>query len=294
MPELPEVETIRRGLEKYLPGRRIAQVEVRLPKLLRNCDPQTLNEDLQGKEFLQVRRVGKILILDCEDWSLLVRLGMTGQLTFRDLHLPDQNSFTTHAITGLQRAQGQFSPDKHTHIIIRCQDETEVLYRDIRQFGKWYLYSTQDLPQAPELQALGPDPFQPSYTLAYLSAQLAKSRRPIKVVLMDQGVVCGLGNIYADEALFIAAIAPQRAANSLNSEEVGRLYQAILQVLRQGSANRGTTFSDYRDADGLRGGNAHYLQVYGRAGQPCYRCGAILQKMTLGGRTTAWCPHCQH
>lgn len=294
MPELPEVETIRRGLEKYLPGRKISGAEIRLPKLLINCNADEFSDAVSGCSFTAVRRVGKILILDCGALCIFVRLGMTGQLTFRNPETEDSNKFSISPLTGLQRAQGQFAPDKHTHIIMHNSDGTSLCYRDIRQFGRWYLYSAEEAAASPELKALGPDPFSPDYTLERLRTGLKKTRRAVKTALLDQSVVCGLGNIYVDEVLFASGIRPDRPASSLSDDETEAVFSNIVPILQSSIDNRGTTFSDYRDADGSKGDNAASLKAYGRYGRPCTVCGGEMLRMSVGGRTSTWCPVCQH
>ncbi|MBQ7501871.1 bifunctional DNA-formamidopyrimidine glycosylase/DNA-(apurinic or apyrimidinic site) lyase [bacterium] len=294
MPELPEVETIRRGLLKYLPGRKIAGIEIKCPKLLINCSAADLERSLSGQSYADLDRLGKILIIKCERHSLLVRLGMTGQLTFRDPELPDHNEFKIHPVTGLQRNESQYSPDKHTHIIIAHEDGTSLCYRDIRKFGRWYLYANGDLDASPELKSLGPDPFRCDYTLENLREALRRTSRAVKTALLDQSIICGLGNIYADEVLFAAKIQPLRPADSLSDEELERIYSAVKPILQSSIDNRGTTFSDYRDADGNKGENVSSLKVYGRGGKNCLHCGETLNKASVGGRTSTWCPKCQH
>lgn len=218
---------------------------------------------------------------------------MTGQLTFRDTRYPDDSTFDIHPITGLQRAS-QHAPDKHTHIVIEHSDGTFLCYRDIRMFGRWIAYPSSEVDRAPELLALGPDPIlAPQILNAHLRSTLAKTSRAIKVVLLDQAVVCGLGNIYVDEALFACSIRPMRPANSLNISEIANLAEYIPIMLQRAISNRGTTFSDYRDSDGNPGHNQESLKVYGRYGQACYRCGTTLERSTIGGRTSSWCPKCQ-
>ena len=264
MPELPEVETIRRGLEDKLPGHIVESIEIKLPKLLINTDSKGLTEALVRHKFTQVRR------------------------------LPDTNEFTVHPITGLQRAKGQFEPDKHTHIILYLDGHTSLCYRDIRQFGKWYLYAKNELKNAPELNSLGPDPFGSDYTIDNFAKGLKKTSRAIKTALLDQSIVAGLGNIYADEVLFASHILPTRSAKSLTDSEIEAIFNVIKPILQKSIDNRGTTFSDYRDADGHKGNNAAQLKVYGRGGQPCLVCGQELRKETIGGRSSVYCPNCQH
>ena len=293
MPELPEVETIRSGLSLSLPGRTIAHVDIRVAKLISRPSPEDFAASLTGQTYTSLRRKGKILIIDLTDFSLLVRLGMTGQLTFRTPERPDQDEFTIHPITGLQRAV-QHVPDKHTHIIIEHSDGTQLNYRDIRKFGHWFLYPRHLVDDSRELKALGPDPLSPEFTQPALQEALSHTHRCIKAALLDQALICGLGNIYVDEVLFQSHVRPDRPACEINAEECSRMYTCIPQILLSSIANRGTTFSDYRDSHGNPGDNAESLKAYGRYGQPCLVCGSEMQRSTLGGRTSSWCPNCQH
>lgn len=292
MPELPEVETIRRGLERHLPGKRIHRVEVREPKLVVRPHWESFVIELAGQTFRQLRRTGKMLILELDSVTLLVHLGMTGQLTFRDPSRPDDERFRIQPITGLQEAR-QHAPDQHTHLLLHLVGGTSLCYRDIRKFGKWRLYSREEASSCPELAALGPDPLTSAYNLDGFAESLRRTTRHVKAVLLDQAVVAGLGNIYVDEALHRCGLRPTRRANKLNGREVFRLFETIPQVLREALEHRGTTFSDYRDAEGQRGDNASRLQVYGRHGEPCPGCGDPLRRSTVAGRTSSWCARCQ-
>ena len=293
MPELPEVETIRRGLAPKLPGRTVARVTVDRPKLAVSHTARPLEEDLLGQTYQAVRRIGKILLVDLERTSVLVRLGMTGQMTFRDPGLPDATKFSVHPVTGLQRAP-QHAPDKHTHIIVEHSDGTMTCYRDIRMFGRWIAYPREQVDKAPELLGLGPDPVaQPEHLGEHLLLMLPKTSRAIKVALLDQSLICGLGNIYVDEALFGCHIHPATPAHDLTIKQIEALAAFIPNMLERAIANRGTTFSDYRDSEGNPGHNQDSLQVYGRYGHECFHCGSTLERLTLGGRTTTWCPTCQ-
>jgi len=292
MPELPEVETIRRGLERHLPGRRIRRAEVRAPKLVLHPDWESFVIELAGQTFQRLNRVGKMLILELDSVSLLVHLGMTGQLTFRDPERPDCTAFKVQPVTGLQQAE-QHAPDRHTHIILHHTDGTALCYRDIRRFGKWRLYPRAEAPRCSELAALGPDPLTGDFLLQGFASSLGRTTRQVKAVLLDQSVVAGLGNIYVDETLHRCGIRPGRRADRLNGKEVRRLYETIPCVLQEALDHRGTSFSDYRDADGQEGQHAEALQVYGRYGQPCPRCGQALRRSTVAGRTSSWCAKCQ-
>ena len=277
MPELPEVETIRRGLERHLPGRTIRRAEVRTPRLVVRPDPESFALELAGQTFRCPRRVGKRLILDLETVTVLVHLGMTGQLTFRPPARPDEEPVA----------------DPHVHLVLHLVDGSSVCYRDVRKFGRWLLHPRDEVAGCPELAGLGPDPLTPAFTLEGLAERLARTSRALKAVLLDQSVVAGLGNIYVDEVLHRAGLRPTRRASGLAAREVRRLYEALPRLLQEAVENRGTTFSDYRDADGERGHHAATLRVYGRHGQPCPACGGVLRKTTVAGRTSSWCPKCQ-
>lgn len=281
VPELPEVETIRRGLERHLPGRRIRRAEVRAPQLVAHPDWESFVIGLAGRTFRTPRRVGKMLILDLDSGALLVHLGMTGQLLFQD---PSQTSPGSSVGGGC---------DPHAHILLHHADGTCLCYRDIRKFGKWRLYAAHEAPTCPELACLGPDPLTPDFVLEGFASALRRTTRHIKAVLLDQSVVAGLGNIYVDETLHRCGLRPTRRANKLSAREVRRLFEGIPGVLKEALERRGTTFSDYRDAEGNSGQNGPALRVYGRHGQPCPECGQELRRTTVAGRTSSWCAKCQ-
>jgi len=289
MPELPEVETVRRTLLPYLPGRRITKVEIRDPKVIVMPTPDRYPPLLEGQRFEALERIGKQLIFRLERHALLVHLGMTGQLTYRTPERDDE-PFTRAPVTGLQRTL-QHPVDKHTHITLELDDGTAVHYRDIRKFGKWRLVELWELPD--ELRGLGPDPLTEKYTWDEFYSALKATRRAVKAVLLDQGVLAGVGNIYADEALFLAGLRPERTAQKLSKSAARKLFEAVPEVLKKGLANRGTSFSDYRDAEGNKGSNQDELWAYGRYGLPCLKCGTALRRSDVAQRTSSWCPKCQ-
>lgn len=284
MPELPEVETVRRSLLPYLPGARVQQVIVRHPKVVLTPLP------LEGDRFSQLDRHGKLLMLGLESGrTLLVHLGMTGQLTYRDPQREDR-PFQRHPTTGLQRTL-QHEVDAHTHVSLELDGGGALHYRDIRKFGKLRLAdSAQRLAQ---LARMGPDPLTDAWQWERFLVQVKKTHRPIKAVLLDQAVAAGVGNIYADEALFLAGIRPSSRAHRLSAARLKKLFEAVPQVLQQGIHYGGTTLSDYLDAEGNPGSNQEQLWAYGRYGQPCRRCGTTVEKSTVAQRTSSWCPRCQ-
>lgn len=291
MPELPEVETVRRSLLPYLPGRVVEEVVVRHPKVLVYPDPESFGEQLRGARFEQLDRHGKLLILRLPPLVLTVHLGMTGQLTFRHPQRADQ-PFRRHPTTGLQRTL-QHEVDQHTHISLLFGDGCAVHYRDVRKFGKWRLFHQDDQRWPQELGKLGPDPLTPGWSYAAFERAVKNSSRPIKAILLDQSVAAGVGNIYADEALFLAAIRPSVRGTRLSAARIKKLFEAVPAVLEKGLANGGTSFSDYVDADGKKGSNQEQLLVYGRYGEACFQCGKALSRSQVAQRTSTWCAVCQ-
>jgi formamidopyrimidine-DNA glycosylase len=276
MPELPEVEMVVRTLRPRLVGERIRTVETSGLSLRKPIDRKALERACVGARVAAVRRVGKYWLIDLDnrrtgDQVLLGHLGMTGRLVFSDAKVPRPPH--THAIFGLGRG-------------------LELRYVDPRRFGVLRAYAAADADQSPELAVLGVDPLEPGFTVAYLAEALARSKRDIKAFLMDQSRVAGLGNIYVCEALFRAGIAPTRRSDRL-VRRAAPLHAAIVAVLADGIDNRGTSFSDYVDAEGQAGGNQHALSVYGRESAACRSCGAALRRVVQAGRSTFFCPRCQ-
>lgn len=267
MPELPEVETIRVRLAPLLEGRTLARVEILDPRLTRPYDLFEVAEELEGDRVIAVERRGKYLVLRLESGlALLVHLRMTG--TFR------------------------FEPVTHERAVLELDDGTRVVYRDVRRFGTWLVLESAEL--EPYLAAKnGPEPLGPRFTANWLAEQLARRRAPLKAVLLDQRVVAGLGNIYADEALWRARLSPLRPAGELSDEEVRRLRRAIRAALREGIARQGATLRDYATPGGSAGSMQEEFRVYGREGEPCPRCRTPISKARVGGRGTWYCPRCQ-
>ena len=266
MPELPEVETIRVALEPLLTGRRIERAEIFDYRLTLPEPPEAVAQQLEGERIAEVGRRGKYLLLRFESGRvLLVHLRMTGSL----------------------RA-GRLDDDPYRRALLGLDDGSFVAFRDIRRFGTWLLLDEADV-QPYLAKRLSVDPFDRRFDLA----RLAGRRAPVKAAILDQRAVAGLGNIYADEALWRAQIHPLRAAGSLEREELQRLKRGIRAALRMGIARQGATLSDYADPNGRRGRMQHEFRVYGREGQPCDRCGTPIEKMRVGGRGTWYCPGCQ-
>jgi formamidopyrimidine-DNA glycosylase len=267
MPELPEVETIRAQLAPRLTGRSLARVEILDPRLTRPIDLFEVAEELEGDTVVAVERRGKYLVLRLESGlALLVHLRMTGGF--------------------------HWEPATHERAVLELDDGTRLAYRDVRRFGTWLVLEGAELD--PYLSGKnGPEPLGPRFTAAWLAERLSRRRAALKAVLLDQRVVAGLGNIYADEALWRARLNPLRPADSLSSDEIRRLVRAIRQALRAGIARQGSTLSTYRQPDGSPGSMQEEFRVYGRDGQSCPRCGTMIAKTRAGGRGTWFCPRCQ-
>lgn len=285
MPELPEVETIRRGLAAALPGKTITKTDVRLAKILQG-DPASL----AGVTIQAVQRRGKLLLIELVDGrTLAIHLKMTGQLLFKDA--------AGGLVMGGHPAQSYLDqlPNKHTRVVFHFSDGSLLYFNDLRTFGYVQIMTAEELREYRFLATLGPEPFSPDFSVAYLRHQLAQSRVAIKSFLLDQVKIAGLGNIYADESLFRAGIHPTRQATSLTPKEVSQLVAAIQQTLTVALEHGGSSERDYLNAIGEKGTYLHVAQVYHRTGQPCPRCpGHSIQRIKVGGRSTHFCSNCQH
>ncbi len=271
MPELPEVETIVNELRPLLVGRRIEGVAVSWPGALGGRDPAEFAARLVGREIGDVRRRAKyiqILLDGCD--VLLVHLRMTGRLLLRPAEAP---------------------PDPYTRVVLALAGGEELRFTDVRKFGRLQLLSAAAAEQA--LAKIGPEPLAEGFAPADLARIFGRRRAPVKSALLDQTALAGLGNIYADEALFLAGIHPLRRADSLGEAEWRRLHAAIRQTLSEGIAHRGTTFRSYRDAQGRTGSHQDSLNVYRRTGQLCPCCGTAVERLVIGGRSSHFCPRCQ-
>lgn len=272
MPELPEAETIVRGLRSPVQGRTIVQVEVVHDDVL-DDPPGTFARSLEGHRVEAVTRRGKnvVLVLD-EGLRLVVNLGMSGRL--------------------LHRASGDDRPEPtHPAVVLAMDDESIVVYHDIRRFGRLHLRDGAEYRNWS--RTLGPEPLASSFTSRRLAQGLARSISPIRSWLLDQRRIAGVGNIYASEALHRARIHPRTPACRINDAGTRRLHRAIRKVLRDAVEWKGTTFRDFRTADGREGSYAQRLRVYGREGEPCPRCGRSIRRIVFSNRSAFLCPRCQ-
>ena len=283
MPELPEVETMRRIVERELTGRTLAAVEVRLPKLLRDSPLPTL-DPLVGRQVIGARRRAKVLVVDWSgDLTLLAHMKLAGQIAV--LRPDGQRHVAGHPVPD---PTGPY-PHKSTHAIFTFDDGTLLYYSDIRQFGWMRLMPSAGVADALDGFGFGPEAVGPDRISAPdLRARLGRRRVPVKVALLDQTVLAGLGNIYVDEALFRARVHPGQPANTLSDDAFAALYEAIPWALEEGIAQGGAKIVHNR---------AHpvneFPAVHGREGEPCFRCGTPIVKIRVGGRGTYFCPTCQ-
>ncbi|HKI92576.1 MAG TPA: bifunctional DNA-formamidopyrimidine glycosylase/DNA-(apurinic or apyrimidinic site) lyase [Gaiellaceae bacterium] len=277
MPELPEVETVRRRLEPVLVGRRFERVEILDFRLVRPYEPAEVAAELDGERVAALERRGKYLIVRFETGRvLLIHLRMTGSLR--------------HVANGT--ASGTLPDDPHRRAVVRLDDGSDVSYRDVRRFGTWQLFEPGEL--EPYLSArVGDEPLDALFTAARLAERLAGRRAPVKAALLDQRTLAGMGNIYVDEALWRARIHPLRSARGLDRAELRRLHRAVRAALEHGIARQGSTLRDYALPDGGSGSMQDEFRVYGRGGEPCDRCGTPIAKIRVAGRGTWFCPECQ-
>ncbi|MGE6259320.1 DNA-formamidopyrimidine glycosylase [Heyndrickxia sporothermodurans] len=273
MPELPEVETIRRTLQELVVGKEIKKVSVFWPKIIKKpIEVEQFKDALVNEKIRDINRRGKFLIIYTDTFALVSHLRMEGKY-------------------GLFKGEELF--DKHTHVIFHFTDGTELRYRDVRKFGTMHLFLKGEEHLNLPLSQLGPEPFSQAFTKTYLQEKLQKTERKIKPALLDQTIVTGLGNIYVDEALFRAYIHPERKANSLKDQEIVLLHQEIIQTLSEAVDKGGSTIRSYVNSQGQIGMFQLQLLVYGRNGEECRRCGTLIEKTVVGGRGTHYCPTCQ-
>ncbi len=273
MPELPEVETVRRALEPLVVGAGVERVVIFDSRLTRPFAPEIVADELVGERVHRVRRRGKYLVMVFESGRvLLVHLRMTG--SFR------------------VAPRESLPPDPHRRAVLSMDNGSDVAYRDLRRFGTWELFAPGEV--EPYLgERLGPEPFSHVVTGRWLAGRVAGRRAPVKAVLLDQRVLAGLGNIYVDEALWRARIHPRRVASSLDVAEATRVVRSVRAALRVGIERQGATLRDYTAPDGREGGMQDVFRAYGRAGEPCVRCRARLERTLVAGRGTTLCPRCQ-
>ena len=286
MPELPEVETIKIGLSKLLPGTVIKDIWHDWPKSFPNA-PADVARFMLGSNILEVRRRAKILIIDLSSkYSLVIHLKMTGQLVYQG-----KVKFGAGHPSG--SLVGEL-PDKSTRVIIDFEDGSKLFFNDQRKFGWMRLLPTLEIPEIDFMKKVGPEPLEDNFTVSdFIERVKRRSGSPIKAVILDQSVLAGVGNIYADEALFGAKIHPGTPVKNISRLKLVALYQATRDVLALSIKKGGSTDRNYVDAEGRKGSYLNFAQVFRKQGQPCPRCGMTIEKIRVAGRGTHICPRCQ-
>lgn len=278
MPELPEVETIKRDLQKKIKSKKIKSVVVNIEKIIKKPSLKEFITKTNNRIIQEINRRGKYIIIDLDSREkLIIHLGMTGLL----IH-PYDRKF----------AEKEINP-KHNHLIFTFSDDTQLVFNDVRRFGKVYLVS--DINEVEGIAKLGIEPLDENFTQEVFIQTMRKKKNKIKSLLMKQEFIAGLGNIYVNEVLHRANVHPLRAVSSLTDEEMRKLFREIKFVLSKAVEFRGSTVADeaYRDTDGEKGRFAEKLQVYARKGEPCIKCRSIIEVIKIEGRSTFICPQCQ-
>jgi formamidopyrimidine-DNA glycosylase len=295
MPELPEVETVARDLQRWVIGATIADARVHWPRTIRHPQPpERFEAEVAGATIRRVTRRAKTVLLHLDGGRVMtVALRMTGALIV---------------------AAGDATPDPYARVVFQLADGRQLRYRDVRKFGRIGLWPGGGLRSVGAgrgarsrkvaegngryrigevFSGHGPEPLSRSFSAQRFAERLSRRSAKLKALLLDQSFIAGVGNIYADEALWRARLHPLRTADTLTPDDIRRLHRTVRQVLREGIANRGASFSDYVGADGEPGMNAERLAVYRRTGEPCYRCGCSIERIVVGQRSTHFCPRCQ-
>ena len=271
MPELPEVETVRRGLEKLILGKKISSIEVHYPKMIKT-DLEEFQKELPGQIIESMGRRGKYLLFHLSDKILISHLRMEGKYFYYQDQVPER---------------------KHAHVLIHFKDGGTLVYEDVRKFGTMELLAPELLEAYFISKQLGPEPTEQDFDLGRFKIALKRSKKPIKSHLLDQTLVVGLGNIYVDEVLWRAKVHPARISQSLTAKEARKVHDETINVLGQAVEKGGSTIRTYTNAFGEDGTMQEFHQVYDKTGQACSRCGSIIEKIQLGGRGTHFCPKCQ-
>lgn len=287
MPELPEVETIRADLDQVITNKKIRSFDVLAPKSVRPQSVKKIKQDLEGAKIVAAKRRAKVLILSLDTKKhLLAHLKMTGQLIYQ----PKKGKVI---MGGHPQKDGHINlPNKYTRAIFTFTDGSRLFFNDLRKFG--WLRSASQAELEELVSKIGPEPLSSDFTLPYFTGILKRyPNRPLKQTLLDQRLIAGIGNIYADEAAHLSGILPKRKAGTLKPAEIATLYKNIVSVLKLAIKKKGTSSRNYRRVDGGEGGFVKFLKVYGRGGKPCLTCSTPLSKTKLAGRGTTFCIQCQ-
>lgn len=273
MPELPEVETIRKTLKRFVVGRTVEDVSIYWSNIIKYPDDiEHFKANIIGETIHDIHRKGKYLLFELDDYMLISHLRMEGKYNVFPVGDPYR---------------------KHTHVVFKLDNDEELRYEDVRKFGTMHLVKKGEELDSSPLKKLAPDPFEETFTLEYFHDKLKRTSRMIKAVLLDQTVVSGLGNIYVDETLFHARVHPEKRANELTKKEVELIHQYATHVLDAAVKQGGTTIRSYVSTDGNIGLFQQELYVYGQEDEPCKTCGELIQKMKVSGRGTHICVKCQ-
>lgn len=272
MPELPEVENVRNGLKQLITGKRITSVRVLWANIIKDPSVSEFTRRVEGQTIEDIRRRGKFLIFVLTKDVLISHLRMEGKYRLGGPEVP---------LT------------KHTHVVFELDSKEELRYLDVRKFGKMSLVEKEKLDSHPSIKDLGPEPTDETLETAHLVKALKKTERPVKACLLDQKIVVGIGNIYADEILYDAYVHPERKGKDLNSKEIKRLRDSIISIMNKAVEKGGTTIRTYANAFGAQGSYQDYLSVYGKTGEACPRCQHTIEKIKVAQRGTHFCPQCQ-
>ena len=270
MPELPEVETVKRSLNDYLKGKEIKDVEIRYSPILANIEPTSFQNKIQNQKIEEIKRKGKFLIFCLSDSYLLFHLRMEGKFKYDKALI-----------------------DKHSHLIFNFKDEAVLIYHDVRKFGRLYYFNKdEDIYRLKPLNKVGYEPFELEDG-TYLYDKTRNLKKGIKETLLDQSIIAGIGNIYADEILFASKINPLKKANDLNIKDYNEIISNAKRILNEAIINKGTTIKSFQSSHGVNGNYQDKLLVYGKKDEACPRCKQKLIKIKINGRGTTYCPNCQ-
>lgn len=272
MPELPEVETVKEMLKRKVQNRKIIGVSVIYPKMIEYPEVSVFEKEIVGETILDVKRRGKWILFELEHYYLLSHLRMEGKYIIRQLHEP---------------------VEKHEHIIFKLDNNEELRYKDTRKFGRMHLIEKEKLYTQKPMSELGLEPWDEHLTADYLKQKFSNKTIPIKTTLLDQSIITGIGNIYANEILFLSKISPLRKSKSLTIEELNFIIENTKKVLEEAIQNGGTTIRTYESSEGVHGRFQQKLFVHGKESEPCPICGNSILKIVVGGRGTYYCSKCQ-
>ncbi|MFC1651988.1 DNA-formamidopyrimidine glycosylase [Patescibacteria group bacterium] len=282
MPELPEVTTIVEGLKEKMIGKKITDIFCDHQKMIKQETFESLKKKTQGAKIISVKRRAKYIIIELDnDLSVIIHLRMTGHLLYRPL---DKSKYSK----AFHDPYNQF-----VHFSLKLDDNHELAFSDLRKFGTVEIMAILEVKNYFENKEIGPEPLDKSFTYEVFLERINRKKSVIKQVLLDQTIIAGIGNIYADEILFAAGIHPKRKVNQLNGTELKKIYNAIKNILKKAVELRGTSVSDFRDVSGEKGSFGETLNAYRQTGKPCSKCGTKIERIVVGQRGTHFCPKCQ-